>query len=76
MPRDAVLLSEIIEAGERIVAIVGRLDGEQPGADRDLLDALLWNFTVLEDGAAAFDRLRHHGEEQHLTPIEKQPLPS
>lgn len=47
MSRDPLLLAELIAAGERIVVIVGRLDQDRPDADRDLLDALLWNFTVL-----------------------------
>ncbi|HEX4901820.1 MAG TPA: HepT-like ribonuclease domain-containing protein [Acidimicrobiales bacterium] len=47
MSRDRLFLQEMIEAGERIVAIAGRLEPDQPGTDRDLLDALLWNFTVL-----------------------------
>jgi len=47
MPRDHLFLQEMIEAGERIVAIADRLDPKQPDTDRDLLDALLWNFTVL-----------------------------
>ncbi|MBK5222303.1 MAG: DUF86 domain-containing protein [Acidimicrobiia bacterium] len=51
MPRDRLLLGEMIEAAGRIVALVGRLDPERPAADRDLLDALLWNFTVLGEGS-------------------------
>ena len=51
MPRDRLLLGEMIEAGERIVALVGRLDPDRPDADRDLLDALLWNFTVLGEAS-------------------------
>ena len=51
MPRDRLLLGEMTEAGERIVATVSRLDRERPDADRDLLDALLWNFTVLGEAS-------------------------
>lgn len=51
MPRDPLLLAEMIEAGERIVAIVGRLDVDRPTTDRDLLEALLWNYTVLGEAA-------------------------
>lgn len=47
MPRDHLFIQEMIEAGERIVAIAERLEPDRPEADRDLLDALLWNFTVL-----------------------------
>lgn len=46
MPRDRLLLAEMIDAGERIVTLAGRVDPHQPGADRDLLDALLWNRIV------------------------------
>jgi uncharacterized protein with HEPN domain len=51
MPRDALLLTEIIDAGERIVASVGRLDPDDLTQDRDRLDALLWNYTVLGEAA-------------------------
>lgn len=51
MPRDRLLLSEMVEAGERIVTLVGRLHPDQPEADRDLLDAMLWNFTVLGEAS-------------------------
>ena len=52
MQRDAVLLEEMIEAGGRIVALVGRLDPEDPAADRDLVEALLWNYTVLGEASS------------------------
>ena len=51
MPRDALLLTEIKEAIGRIIALVGRMDADDPGTDRDLVDALLWNFTVLGEAA-------------------------
>ena len=51
MPRDRLLLGEMVEAGDRIVALVGRLQPDRPDADRDLLDALLWNFTVLGEAS-------------------------
>jgi uncharacterized protein with HEPN domain len=51
MPRDALLLTEIIDAGERIVALVSRLDPGDPSRHRDRLDALLWNYTVLGEAA-------------------------
>lgn len=51
MPTDVILLTEMIDAGERVVAIVGRLDPGDPSSDRDLLDALLWNYTVLGEAA-------------------------
>lgn len=52
MPRDPLLLAEMIAAGERIITLVRRLDPMQPDSDRDLLDALLWNFTVLGEASA------------------------
>lgn len=53
MPRDDLLLEEMIEASARAIEIVGRLDPADPTSDRDLLDALLWNFTVLGEAARA-----------------------
>lgn len=51
MPRDDLLLGEMIEAAKRAVEIVDRLDPDDPTSDRDLLDALLWNYTVLGEAA-------------------------
>lgn len=51
MSRDDLLLGEMIESAQRIMAIVERLDPDAPGSDRDLLDALLWNYTVLGEAA-------------------------
>lgn len=51
MQRDLVLLEEMIEAGERIVAVAGRLAPDNPVKDRDLVDALLWNYTVLGEAS-------------------------
>lgn len=51
MPRDRLLLAEMVDATQRITALVARLDPEDPSADRDLLDALLWNYTVLGEAA-------------------------
>lgn len=53
MPRDRLLIGEMIEAGERIIALDGRLDPERPAPDRDLLDALLWNHTVLGEASGS-----------------------
>lgn len=52
MPRDDLLLAEMIEAGERAIALAHRLDPADPTAQRDRLDALLWNYTVLGEAAA------------------------
>ena len=51
MQRDALLLAEMIEAGERIIALAARLDSTAADVDRDLVDALLWNFTVLGEAS-------------------------
>jgi uncharacterized protein with HEPN domain len=53
MPRDDLLLEEMVDASARAIEIVGRLDPDDPTSDRDLLDALLWNFTVLGEAARA-----------------------
>lgn len=58
MPRDRLLLQEMIGAGKRIVGLADRLDPHEPAADRDLLDALLWNFTVLGEASWASRRRR------------------
>lgn len=51
MSRDPLLLNEIIDAAERIIELVGRLDPDDAVANRDQIDALLWNFTVLGEAA-------------------------
>lgn len=50
MQRDRLLLAEMIEACQRISEIAGRI-GPGSSTDRDLLDAFLWNFTVLGEAA-------------------------
>ena len=47
MRRDGVLIAEILEAGERIVALVADRSSADFEDDPDRRDALLWNFTVL-----------------------------
>lgn len=47
MRRDGVLLTEILEAGDRIVALVADRSSADFEGDPDQRDALLWNFTVL-----------------------------
>ena len=51
MPRDPLLLGEMIEACERIVSLAARFDAARPDGGRDLMDALLWNFTVLGEAS-------------------------
>lgn len=52
MPRDVLLLAEMIDAATRTIALANRLDPADPTAQRDRLDALLWNYTVLGEAAA------------------------
>ena len=47
MRRDGVLLAEIVEAGTRILGLVGDRSPADFENDPDRRDALLWNFTVL-----------------------------
>lgn len=51
MQRDLLLLSEIIDATERIIELAAGLDPAAPESDRDRVDALLWNFTVLGEAS-------------------------
>ncbi len=52
MPRDDLLLAEMIDAAEQAVALVSGKSVDDLEADRTLRDALLWNFTVLGEAAA------------------------
>lgn len=52
MPRDRLLLVEMIDAAERINDLVARRDAAGFEADRDARDALLWNYTVLGEAAS------------------------
>jgi uncharacterized protein with HEPN domain len=51
MRRDLLLLSEIIDATERIIELGAGIDPAAPEPDRDSVDALLWNFTVLGEAS-------------------------
>jgi uncharacterized protein with HEPN domain len=51
MQRDRLLLAELIDAADRVVALVEGHDADQIEADRDRRDALLWNFTVLGEAS-------------------------
>jgi uncharacterized protein with HEPN domain len=51
MPRDALLLEEMIEAADQAVALVQGLTVAGVAADRMRRDALLWNFAVLGEAA-------------------------
>lgn len=51
MQRDRLLLAELIDAAERVLALVEGHDAEEIEGDRDRRDALLWNFTVLGEAS-------------------------
>lgn len=52
MQRDRLLLAEIVDAAERLVALTANLSAEAIEADRDRRDAFLWNFTVLGEAVS------------------------
>ena len=47
-----LLLAEIIDATERIVALTVGRSADEIDADRDCRDALLWNYTVLGEAVS------------------------
>ena len=51
MQRDLLLLNEIIVAAERIIGLAAAIDAADPAPDRDRIEALLWNFTVLGEAS-------------------------
>jgi uncharacterized protein with HEPN domain len=55
MRRERLLLTEIVEAAERIVELAGGLTAESLDADRTRREALLWSFTVLGEACAQVD---------------------
>ncbi len=71
MRRDGVLLSEILEAGERIVALVSGRTSVDFEHDPDRRDALLWNFTVLGEavGQLSDEIKREHPEVGWASPV-------
>lgn len=52
MPRDALLLREVIDAAERILVLIADAGPGPLGEDRDRFDALLWNYTVLGEAVS------------------------
>ncbi len=52
MQRDRLLLTEVIDAAERLVELTAERTAADFDADRDRRDALLWNFTVLGEAVA------------------------
>jgi uncharacterized protein with HEPN domain len=71
MRRDGVLLTEIIEAGERIVALVADRSSVDFEDDPDRRDALLWNFTVIGEAVGQLsDQIKHdHPEVGWASPV-------
>lgn len=57
MPRD-LLLTEIVSAGDRAVAIAQRYTIEQLTANPDARDALLWNMTVLGEDVSQLSQVQ------------------
>lgn len=51
MPRDTLLLEEMIEAADQAVALVQGITVTELAVDRMRRDALLWNFAVLGEAA-------------------------
>ena len=47
MPRDDLLLTEIVDSIGRILTLVARMDPADLANDQVRVDALLWNYTVL-----------------------------
>jgi uncharacterized protein with HEPN domain len=51
MQRDRLLVEEMIEAANRAIELTNDVTVDEVAADRNRLDALLWNFTVLGEAA-------------------------
>jgi uncharacterized protein with HEPN domain len=71
MQRDALLLDEMIDAVEQIVALTEGTSVDDLARDRVRRDALLWNFTVLGEAAAQIsdDLVRRHPEIPWRQPV-------
>jgi uncharacterized protein with HEPN domain len=55
MRREILLIQEMIEAADRAVSLIDGIDVEALMSDRLRTEALLWNFTVLGEGASQLD---------------------
>ena len=51
MQRDRILITEMIDAATRILAITAGASIDEIASDANTRDALLWNFTVLGEAA-------------------------
>lgn len=61
MPRDPLLLGEMIEAARRIIELVGDRTAPDLDEDQERREAMLWNFTVLGEAASQLSsELRSH----------------
>ena len=71
MQRDALLLEEMIDAVEQIMALTERTSVADLTRDRLRRDALLWNFTVLGEAAGQIsdDLVHRHPEIPWRQPI-------
>jgi uncharacterized protein with HEPN domain len=71
MQRDALLLQEMIDAIEQIVALAEDTSVDDLARDRLRRDALLWNFTVLGEAATQVsdDVVRRHPEIPWRQPV-------
>ena len=52
MRRDALFVTEMLDAAERIIELVGDLGHLEGQHERVVVESLLWNFTVLGEAAA------------------------
>ena len=62
---------EMRAAAARIVDIVGASDLQEPERERDRVDALLWNYTVLGEAAAS---LSQEFREQYAGIVWRRPI--
>lgn len=51
MQRDSLLLTEMINAADRVIDLVGESGAAELDADEQRRDAILWNLTVLGEAA-------------------------
>lgn len=52
MQRDRLIIEEMIASARRAIELVGDNGDDDVASDQVRLDALLWNFTVLGEGAS------------------------
>jgi len=71
MQRDRLLLTEIIDAAERIIDLAAERSADDFVTDRDRRDALLWNYTVLGEAIGQLsDEIKStHGNVAWAAPV-------